>query len=270
MDGYTAYIQYLENIRKELKNCEMECVRSRNILKIFKRVDDIEDLAYIDIVFKEAGLDISFFGEREFLSKKVKKREKSLMDSGEFFNSVELLDFEEEEYLRKLDELSKLKKFDICEFRDSSEDSHSYSEYVEKNKAELEKIWDIMQSITKREEEKERKEEEKRQWEDKKQKEMEKRKSEIIEETDIGGEEFSKFDISEIIECAEKKDEIEEEQNILDDSIYAIDFEAVQKNLEEKAKREEKKKELEEKRKELDEKKKELDKKEKELEEKRK
>lgn len=57
-------------------NYSLDELKGRNILDILKRVQEINDLSYIDIILKNVGMDISFLSNREFLSKGVEIKSK--------------------------------------------------------------------------------------------------------------------------------------------------------------------------------------------------
>ena len=71
MDGLLVYRQYLENIRGSIKNFKLPELESKEFMGILHRVNQIEDLSYIDVILKNAGLKLSFIGDRSFLDKKV-------------------------------------------------------------------------------------------------------------------------------------------------------------------------------------------------------
>ena len=65
------YRQYLENIRESILNYSLSELKDKDFISILKREKEIEDLSYIDVILKNAGLNISFIGNEDFLKTPV-------------------------------------------------------------------------------------------------------------------------------------------------------------------------------------------------------
>ena len=76
MNGLMLYRQYLENIRSCILNFELDSLESKKYLDILSRMNEIEDMSYIDVILKNAGLDLSFIGDNSFLETPVVLRSK--------------------------------------------------------------------------------------------------------------------------------------------------------------------------------------------------
>lgn len=86
------YRQYLENIRLSISNYDLPELKSKEYLMILQRVKDIEDLSYIDVILKNAGLDLSFMGDKSFLSTPIKltsKLDKLFEEDSEVDNDMQ-------------------------------------------------------------------------------------------------------------------------------------------------------------------------------------
>ena len=70
------YRQYLENIRDSIDNYDLDSLEDKNYLSILARVSEIEDMSYIDTILKNAGLDLSFISNNDFLYKPIELKSK--------------------------------------------------------------------------------------------------------------------------------------------------------------------------------------------------
>lgn len=72
MDGYILYRQYLDSICNSVKSYDVPRTRMKNIIDILFVSKEIEDLGYLDEIFENAGEDISYLGNKDFILKPVK------------------------------------------------------------------------------------------------------------------------------------------------------------------------------------------------------
>lgn len=161
------YRQYLENIREGICNFELEELQSKHFLDILRRVHEIEDLSYIDIVLKSAGLDISFIDNKDFLYKKVQVKSKLsniyIEDNTEVNDDMQdalaeyLSQFtsKEDAVLSKLNSIlgeDGIEEVSAEYFPESEEEIYSTSELIEKNKDTLSALFGGLSSLGKKEE----------------------------------------------------------------------------------------------------------------------
>ena len=66
MNGLMLYRQFLENIRDSIDNYDLNKLEAKDYLSILSRVNEIEDMTYIDVILKNAGLDLSFISNDDF------------------------------------------------------------------------------------------------------------------------------------------------------------------------------------------------------------
>lgn len=165
------YRQYLENIREDICNFELEELQSKHFLDILRRVHEIEDLSYIDIVLKSAGLDISFIDNKDFLYKKVQVKSKLsniyIEDNTEVNEDMQdalseyLSQFtsKEDAVLSKLNSIlgeDGIEEVSAEYFPDSEEEICSTSELIEKNKDTLSALFGGLSSLNKPKEDEQR------------------------------------------------------------------------------------------------------------------
>ena len=72
MDGYILYRQYLDSVCNSVKSYDVPRTRMKNIIDILFVSKEIEDLGYLDEIFENAGEDISYLGNKDFILKPVK------------------------------------------------------------------------------------------------------------------------------------------------------------------------------------------------------
>lgn len=90
MNGLILYKQYLENVMASVKNYELPKSKNKTYLDALSLSKEIEDLAYLDMAFSNAGVEISYLGEKDFLRKPVNvvsKMEK-MIDISTFDDSI--------------------------------------------------------------------------------------------------------------------------------------------------------------------------------------
>ena len=161
MDGLLVYRQYLENIRGSIKNFKLPELESKEFMGILHRVNQIEDLSYIDVILKNAGLNLSFIGDRSFLDKKVVLKSKL----GSYFEeSVDmdatmksaLSDYmsifmsEEDEIIKDIEEFSGengVPEISLDYFPKSSVRYYSAKEVIEKNKDTLSALFGALEEM---------------------------------------------------------------------------------------------------------------------------
>lgn len=158
------YRQYLENIREDICNFELEELQSKHFLDILRRVHEIEDLSYIDIVLKSAGLDISFIDNKDFLYKKVQV--KSKLSNIYIENNTEVNEdmqdalseylsqftSKEDAVLLKLNSIlgeDGIEEVSAEYFPDSEEEICSTSELIDKNRDTLSALFGGLSSLNK-------------------------------------------------------------------------------------------------------------------------
>ena len=76
MNGLMLYRQFLENIRDSISNYDLSELEAKDYLSILSRVNEIEDMTYIDVILKNAGLDLSFISNNDFLHTPVELKSK--------------------------------------------------------------------------------------------------------------------------------------------------------------------------------------------------
>ena len=76
MNGLMLYRQFLENIRDSIDNYDLNKLEAKDYLSILSRVNEIEDMTYIDVILKNAGLDLSFISNDDFLHTPVELKSK--------------------------------------------------------------------------------------------------------------------------------------------------------------------------------------------------
>lgn len=147
MNGLLLYRQYLENIRMSLVNCELEELKSKKFLDIISREKEIEDIIYIDVILKKAGLNVSFLNGNDFISQKVKLKSKLSdvfgFDSEDSRNDILSQFISEEDSI--IEELNSLFTDDLgdlsAENIETSEEVLSTEDFIERNKETLESIF---------------------------------------------------------------------------------------------------------------------------------
>ena len=115
MQGLLVYKQYLENIRNNIHNYDLEELKSSKFLDILTRSQKIQDLSYLDAVFSHAGLDMSFFDSEDFLQIPVQVKSSILefiLDEDESYEDIDELNDsivstldDEEAVIQKLNDL---------------------------------------------------------------------------------------------------------------------------------------------------------------------
>lgn len=219
MNGLMLYRQYLENIRSCILNLELDSLESKKYLDILSRMNEIEDMSYIDVILKNAGLDLSFISDNRFLETPVVLKSKI----SEVFTTDDIEDDEmqdavsdylgsfvayEDTVMDKIDSIlgeSGIPDISSEYFPGSSEGIMGVEELLESHKDTLGALFNGLSSITKS---------------------IEENKKEDIEE-DFSEDDFEGLDDGEIEELEENKIEvrenIEEEKEDLED-IDDIEF----------------------------------------------
>lgn len=147
MNGLLLYRQYLENIRMSLVNCELEELKSKKFLDIISREKEIEDIIYIDVILKKAGLNVSFLNGNDFISQKVKLKSKLSevlgFDSDDSRNDILSQFISEEDSI--IEELNSLFTEDLVDLSveniETSEEVLSTEDFIERNKETLESVF---------------------------------------------------------------------------------------------------------------------------------
>ena len=213
MNGLMLYRQYLENIRSCILNFELDSLESKKYLDILSRMNEIEDMSYIDVILKNAGLDLSFIGDNSFLETPVVLRSKI----SEVFTIDDIEDDEmqdavsdylgsfvahEDSVMEKIDSIlgeNGIPEISSEYFPASSEGIMGVEELLESHKDTLGALFGGLSSLTKS---------------------IEENKTEDTED-EFSEEEFEDLDEGEIEELEENKIEvrenIEEEKEDIDD-----------------------------------------------------
>ena len=99
MNGLMFYRQYLENIRENVINFQFDKLESKRYADILHRTMELSDLSYLETIFKNSIMDVSFFKGKSFLDTPVvlKSKLSSIMEipdnlSGLFNDFVETED----------------------------------------------------------------------------------------------------------------------------------------------------------------------------------
>lgn len=167
MNGLMLYRQFLENIRNSINNYDLNELEAKDYLSILSRVNEIEDLTYIDVILKNAGLDLSFISNNDFLHTPVelKSRLGEVMCKEEIFEE-EIEDEMQEafsEYLNnfvssedtiisKIEELlveKGLEELDNTMLPNSGSKVLSTDELLEKNKDTLSALFSGLATLSK-------------------------------------------------------------------------------------------------------------------------
>lgn len=248
-NGLMLYRQFLENIRDSIQNYDLDSLEKKDYLSILSRVNEIEDMTYIDVILKNAGLDLSFISDTNFLYTPVELQNKlSEVIEEEIFEGDEELEeayneylnnfiSKEEEILSKIDDIvSKSKTISFENLPKSSSSVLSLDEIIEKNKNTLSSLFGCMNAFSEsqknlendkeEQDEIETEEEEFEELEDDLEvlEEIEEQVKEEIEETEedlIGVEELD--GVEDIVEIDE-----EIEENVIEDSIKVEEVEEKQ------------------------------------------
>lgn len=162
-----VYRQYLENVRMSIRNFSLPELKSKEFIEIAKRVNQFEDLSYIDFILKNAGLNLSFISNRDFLNQKVVL--KSKLDNI-FVNKIDVDDTmknalsdymtmfisDEDEILDSISEVSKqISEVSLDYFPQSSTSYCSPEELLEKNKETLSALFGALDNYAEEENKKE-------------------------------------------------------------------------------------------------------------------
>lgn len=219
MNGLMLYRQYLENIRSCILNFELDSLESKKYLDILSRMNEIEDMSYIDVILKNAGLDLSFIGDNSFLETPVVLRSKI----SEVFTIDDIEDDEmqdavsdylgsfvahEDSVMEKIDSIlgeNGIPEISSEYFPASSEGIMGVEELLESHKDTLGALFGGLSSLTKS---------------------IEENKTEDTEDEFLE-EEFEDLDDSEVVDTEETNIEEKEEtqiENIEEKSEEDIDF----------------------------------------------
>ena len=206
MDGLRVYRQYLENIRLSVCNCELSKIEEKGFIPVLNRMKEIEDLSYIDVVLKNAGLGVSFLGDKSFLNEPVvmslnyaDSLEGIVENKDEFIGILSYMNIDEtmiEDSLEELKELTQIPEISLDYFPQSGETYYSPEEFIDIHKETLNSLFSFMDKVSNAEKELDRKEKEKKE-----------RESLYVEEF---------FDEDELDEIEGFKDEVEDE---IEDSV---------------------------------------------------
>ena len=164
MDGLLVYRQYLENIRGSIKNLKLPELESKEFMGIIGRVNQIEDLSYIDVILKNAGLNLSFIGDRSFLDKKVVLKSKldvyfeDSVDMNSAMKSalseyMSMFISEEDEIIKDIEEFSGengIPEVSLDYFPKSSARYYSAKEIIEHNKETLSALFGALEEMDKK------------------------------------------------------------------------------------------------------------------------
>lgn len=162
LDGLLVYRQYLENVRSSVKNYNLSELESKNFMDIIDRVNQIEDLAYIDVVLKNAGLNLSFIGDRKFLDEKVvlkskltevlyKDRDMDETMRAALSNYMSIFMIEEDSIIDEIQEISQsVSSVSTENFPKSSSKYYSAKEIVEKNQDTLRSLFGALAEMDKK------------------------------------------------------------------------------------------------------------------------
>ena len=216
MDGLRVYRQYLENIRLSVCNCELSKIEEKGFIPVLNRMKEIEDLSYIDVVLKNAGLGVSFLGDKSFLNEPVvmslnyaDSLEGIVENKDEFIGILSYMNIDEtmiEDSLEELKELTQIPELSLDYFPQSGETYYSPEEFIDIHKETLNSLFSFMDKVSNAEKEV-----------DKKEKEKKERESLYVEE--FFDEEF--FDEDELDEIEDSKEVIEKED--IEDSMNEIE-----------------------------------------------
>ena len=225
MDGLRVYRQYLENIRLSVCNCELSKIEEKGFIPVLNRMKEIEDLSYIDVVLKNAGLGVSFLGDKSFLNEPVvmslnyaDSLEGIVENKDEFIGILSYMNIDEtmiEDSLEELKELTQIPELSLDYFPQSGETYYSPEEFIDIHKETLNSLFSFMDKVSNAEKEV-----------DKKEKEKKERESLYVEE--FFDEEF--FDEDELDEIEDFKDEVEDE---IEDSKEVIEKEDIEDSMNE-------------------------------------
>ena len=167
MNGLMLYRQFLENIRDSIENYDLNKLEAKDYLSILSRVNEIEDMTYIDVILKNAGLDLSFISNNDFLHMPVELKSRL----GEVICNEEIFEEEigeemqeaysdylnnfvssEDDIISKIDELlveKGLSDLDGSMIPQSGSKVLSTSELLEKNKETLSALFSGMSAFSK-------------------------------------------------------------------------------------------------------------------------
>lgn len=167
MNGLMLYRQFLENIRDSIENYDLNKLEAKDYLSILSRVNEIEDMTYIDVILKNAGLDLSFISNDDFLHIPVELKSRL----GEVICNEEIFEEEigeemqeaysdylnnfvssEDDIISKIDELlveKGLSDLDGSMIPQSGSKVLSTSELLEKNKETLSALFSGMSAFSK-------------------------------------------------------------------------------------------------------------------------
>lgn len=162
LDGLLVYRQYLENVRSSVKNYDLSELESKNFMDIVERVNQIEDLAYIDVVLQNAGLNLSFIGDRKFLDEKVvlqskltdvlyKGRDMDETMRAAISDYMSIFMLEEDSIIDEINEISQsVSSVTVENFPKSSSKYYSAKEIVEKNQDTLRSLFGALAEMDKK------------------------------------------------------------------------------------------------------------------------
>ena len=220
MDGLRVYRQYLENIRLSVCNCELSKIEEKGFIPVLNRMKEIEDLSYIDVVLKNAGLGVSFLGDKSFLNEPVvmslnyaDSLEGIVENKDEFIGILSYMNMDEtmiEDSLEELKELTQIPEISLDYFPQSGETYYSPEEFIDIHKETLNSLFSFMDKVSNAEKELDRKEKEKKE-----------RESLYVEEF---------FDEDELDEIEGFKDEVEDE---IEDSKDVLEKEDIEDSMNE-------------------------------------
>ena len=165
LDGLMVYRQYLENVRGSINNFVLPELKSKEFMGITQRVAEIEDLSYIDVILKNAGLEISFIGDRKFLNEKVVLKSKldRYFDDETFVKDttmksalseyMSMFIIEEDEIIDSIEEITGedgIAEISLDYFPQSSAKYYSAQEILEKNKETLTALFGAVDEMNKK------------------------------------------------------------------------------------------------------------------------
>ena len=160
-----VYRQYLENVRGSINNYSLSELKSKEFMGIIQRVGQISDLSYIDVILQNAGVNISFIGDKKFLNEKVilKSKLDKYFESSTFVKDTAMKDalseymsmfiIEEDEIIESIEEITGedgIAEISLDYFPKSSARYYSAQEVLEKNKETLTALFGAVDEMNKK------------------------------------------------------------------------------------------------------------------------
>ena len=160
-----VYRQYLENVRGSINNYSLSELKSKEFMGIIQRVGQISDLSYIDVILQNAGVNISFIGDKKFLNEKVilKSKLDRYFESSTLVKDTAMKDalseymsmfiIEEDEIIESIEEImgeDGIAEISLDYFPKSSARYYSAQEVLEKNKETLTALFGAVDEMNKK------------------------------------------------------------------------------------------------------------------------